>query len=701
MNNNTNNTDNDFNNKFNNNIMNNNMMNNLNNNNIMNNLNNNMMNNLNNNNMMNNYNNNNMMNNLNNNNNMMNNYNNMMMNNYNNMMMNNYNNMMMNNYNNMMMNNFNNNMMNMNLIKLNNNNNYLTIKFIYNNNEINIQATSEEKVKDLIEKYKAKANIHDPSFIFIFSGKRLNESLNLAESGLYDKAIIYVVYREAIKGGGCAWIQKYIYIKFIKVQNKKLYKNISNNDLNSLLKLCLLKEISSKLNKHKISKLPELIQYIMEILRKGFIEGEGNNVKKNIKDVLQKMEGSNILNFSNYVNETIDSSKLNCILNLLEINELKEMNDIKYRLSKYNKYIELFDKEYEKAQKESIFEFSIVSLIIIEREDFEKFESEREKCPNREEKILYHGTSIEPISCILTGLFKKSIDRCYQHGKGVYFTDCLDYCWFYGGQESNRSNRNKIPKLGEFFTLIACSIYYNRNGYRKVKDSKYTPKKNEINFAYAGADLETIIIPDKRKFVGTEYVIWDLDQICPFMSAKLIRNEYCIIWRDNNFSSRAVYNNEWDERFKKFLEERMKYIKQVAKYNIYPFENSEEALELIKRKKYNKIILISNVGTDLGGKKFITEARKIIGNNVIALFLAYRTAHLEWITNFKNALFSNEPKFYEEYIECFNENYGTREKVRSLIDKMEKFYNVKFNFDDNFLEYPYYKKGGKYSDLTF
>jgi hypothetical protein len=413
------------------------------------------------------------------------------------------------------------------------------------------------------------------------------------------------------------------------------------------------------------------------------------------------MEGSNILNFSNFVDETIDSNQLNNILNTLNNNDLKEINDIRYRLSKYNKYIQLFDKEYAKARKESIFEFSIVSLVIIEREDFEKFKNEREKCPNREEKILYHGTSIEPISCILTGLFKKSIDRCYQHGKGVYFTDGLDYCWFYGGQESNRVNTNKIPGLEETFTLIACSVYYNKNGFRKVKDYKYTPKKNEINFAYAGADLETIDIPDKSKFVGTEYVIWDLDQICPFMSAKLTRNEYCIIWRDNNFSSKPVYNNEWDARFKQFLHERMKYIKQVAKYNIYPCKTSEEALELIKRKKYNKIILISNVGTDLGGKHFITEARKIIGNDVIALFLAYRTAHLDWIKTFKNALFSNEPKFYEEYIGCFDERDGIKEKVRSLIDKMEHFYNVTFNFDDNFLKYPYYKKGGHYSDLTF
>ena len=52
------------------------------------------------------------------------------------------------------------------------------------------------------------------------------------------------------------------------------------------------------------------------------------------------------------------------------------------------------------------------------------------------------------------------------------------------------------------------------------------------------------------------------------MSAKLERNEYCVIWRDNNFSTKPVYNNKFDEKFKKFLKERTKYINQVAKYNI-------------------------------------------------------------------------------------------------------------------------------------
>ena len=63
---------------------------------------------------------------------------------------------------------------------------------------------------------------------------------------------------------------------------------------------------------------------------------------------------------------------------------------------------------------------------------------------------------------------------------------------------------------------------------------------------------------------------------------------FCVIWRDNNFSPNPVYNNEFDELFKNFLNERMKYIEKMAKYNIYPCETSEEALKLVERKNIIK-----------------------------------------------------------------------------------------------------------------
>ena len=107
-------------------------------------------------------------------------------------------------------------------------------------------------------------------------------------------------------------------------------------------------------------------------------------------------------------------------------------------------------------------------------------------------------------------MFHKSVDKHYQHGKGVYFTDSLDNCWFYGGDIYNRQNMNRVPPIGDTFTVICSMVYYDRKGFLKVNDHKtrLQPGKNEINFAYAGCFFETIPNPDFRKFVGSEYCVF-------------------------------------------------------------------------------------------------------------------------------------------------------------------------------------------------
>jgi hypothetical protein len=181
------------------------------------------------------------------------------------------------------------------------------------------------------------------------------------------------------------------------------------------------------------------------------------------------------------------------------------------------------------------------------------------------------------------------------------------------------------------------------------------------------------------------------------MSAKFKRVEYCVIWRDNNFSSDPVYNNEFDQIFKSFLKERMKYINQNAKFNIYPCETSEEALELVNRKKYNKIILISSIGLDLSGKKFVEVARKILGFDIVVLFFSANKNHFSWLKDFKNALYTSHADFYKEYILNYNEK-----GIRNLKNKIESYYkNLKLKLDDKFLEYPKFINQEEYDKIIF
>ena len=114
-------------------------------------------------------------------------------------------------------------------------------------------------------------------------------------------------------------------------------------------------------------------------------------------------------------------------------------------------------KILKQGKKIVFFKFSIISLVVTEKEDLQIFEKERKNCPNRVDKILYYGTQIEimqgekiinHISSILTSHFNES--RWIQHGRSIYFTDVLDNCWFYGGK-NNRCNGNIIPKIDDTF----------------------------------------------------------------------------------------------------------------------------------------------------------------------------------------------------------------------------------------------------------
>ena len=63
-----------------------------------------------------------------------------------------------------------------------------------------IQCTPNDKVSDIIEKYRNKANDRDDTKKFIFNAKNLNTSLSVAEAGITNNANIFVVATKGIKG---------------------------------------------------------------------------------------------------------------------------------------------------------------------------------------------------------------------------------------------------------------------------------------------------------------------------------------------------------------------------------------------------------------------------------------------------------------------------------------------------------------------
>ena len=141
---------------------------------------------------------------------------------------------------------------------------------------------------------------------FVFNEKALNLDLTIAEGGLENNSIIFETKTQDINGGRY-WFNKEINIKLIKVSKSNNYKN--NQEIIGVSKLCLLKEVSKKILYVQLEKLPDLIYYFIQILSVGYITDNSFEIKNTIKNVLEKMKGSNIINFSNYVDEIVDSNK--------------------------------------------------------------------------------------------------------------------------------------------------------------------------------------------------------------------------------------------------------------------------------------------------------------------------------------------------------------------------------------------------------
>ena len=64
---------------------------------------------------------------------------------------------------------------------------------------IYIECNSKDKVSDIIEKYRNKANDYDDSKKFIFNARNLNPSLSLVEAGIKNNSNIFVCRSKGIK----------------------------------------------------------------------------------------------------------------------------------------------------------------------------------------------------------------------------------------------------------------------------------------------------------------------------------------------------------------------------------------------------------------------------------------------------------------------------------------------------------------------
>ena len=482
-------------------------------------------------------------------------------------------------------------------------------------------------------------------------------------------------------------------------QSKKL-----NSNLSKILHLFLVKFISTKINDFQMlsnnilrSVISELKENIILIIDKF------NNIKIYTKENFER----NIISYANYIYITIGENEINYIISTLEEKTINEIIEFHKLLSFYDQYKTFFEETLSETLEKSYFEYSISGIQLLSINDNNQYFEESKKCQNINNKYLFHEipSNLDIVNNNILNYSKKP-----SFGMGFYFTDSLDYLAYKSGNKNN-----KPISVNSSFSCNISQIYYDNNLKKNITDFTYFnneldhfPTYEEINMNYSnkkvvknglhfarvksnsGQIINENDLKEKNRnnLIGKEYVITEKEQVLPLFNLDFKINESLIIWRDPTINENKSYA-------KVFNVSKM-YINQFLRINAYFKDSIENALELIKRKKLNKIILISNIGLDLSGKKLMEIARKILDFPVIILFFSQNLMHLKWIQEEKNILFTSDTNFYKKYILNYNEK-----DLIELKKEIENNFKIKLQFTRDYLKFPKFIGNRKFKDIIF
>ena len=386
-------------------------------------------------------------------------------------------------------------------------------------------------------------------------------------------------------------IDNYNFKNIINEEIIRLYEDLKNNEFFSL---CSIR--------------PDYIDNI-------FIDLTDENIKQNlIEKILENKNNPNDNEINIY--ESSRNIKLEDFEEFIEKLSLaaneQEKNNLYNLIERLDEFNQIFDEEIEKAMQNSVFEYKNINIILIEK-DCSQFNESKNNCANRKDKLLFHGTKASSAIGIVSSQFNHA-KEAHQIGKGVYMTDSLDYMWYYAfeGEKVGKEkycNINKIPSVGFPFNFVASQIFYDSDKFEYVYNtnkSKMEVENNGIRCAYDNSitkvlsETEVRNINNYNRFYGKEFVISNFDQILPLYVVTVKRVEYLVIWRDYNFNSNNINNYPPNifQKIQNFHNDLKHFITRNLNAKIYYIENSDEALKLIDRKKYNKIIIITNGAND-------------------------------------------------------------------------------------------------------
>ena len=445
---------------------------------------------------------------------------------------------------------------------------------------------------------------------------------------------------------------------------------------------------------------------------------KANSVNEFVKDINDFT--SEIITISK---EKLDGQNINKNINLYEaskaftVNDFNELIDCLSKedlvkqecdqlIKNYGEYYKIFETEIEKALKFSIFEYQLVKIYTVDRDDSELFNKYKKNCSNVEEKLLFHGTKEDFIVSILKTFVDIKKNKIYKLGKGFYLSDLFDASWRYNSSSSVIVNPN-IPKIGDSFSVLVCNTFYSKKHvehcYKTIYKEEIIPI-NHLRIAKVKSNPNIVIseneLKNYNKYIQNEYLISHKEQILPIYAICLRRVEYLIVWRDNNFNGNNPNNYQNFDKMLEFNKEMQNFAYRELNSKIYYVNTTEEGLKLIDRKKYNKIVIITNGGNN--GEDFIKESRKIIGADSIAYVTCYIPKnHINWVSKLKNTLLSNDNEIFKDFLKnVITENKNEMKKLKTIIEyKYAKKFN-EFN-EDSIFNFPKFMKEGKFEELEF
>ena len=172
----------------------------------------------------------------------------------------------------------------------------------------------------------------------------------------------------------------------------------------------------------------------------------------------EKCHGNQVdesFNFYEY-SKSFSMNDLRELLTNLKLTDLHalQLNQIKID---YEKYYDVFEKFFDKALALSVFEYQLVKIYTVDRDDYDTFKKNKKECENMREKILFHGTKTEFLVSILKTFVDIDKNSVSKMGKGFYLSDILNVSWIYNNRCTN------IPKIGDSFSVLVCDTYYSES----------------------------------------------------------------------------------------------------------------------------------------------------------------------------------------------------------------------------------------------